>query len=68
MALFTQFTVSLSTVGGTALECDSLSILTLVEEDGELKVLEFKDFSDPEKRGKLHDWVAKVLARGTPVA
>lgn len=46
----TQWT-SLSTLhDGAIIEYDSLSILTLVEENGELKILEYKDFADPEKR------------------
>ena len=35
--------------GGT-FPYDAIIILTLVEEDGELKVLHCKDFADPEKR------------------
>lgn len=53
----------LHTTDGDKLEYDSLSIFTLVEEDDELKVSEFKDFSDPEKREKVHAWVAKALAK-----
>ena len=51
------------TVDGDKLDYDSLSIFTLVEEDGVLKVEEYKDFSDPEKRGNLHGWVAKAFAK-----
>ena len=51
------------TVGGTELDYDSLAIFTLVEEDGKLKVAEFKDFSDPAKRNKLHGWAADALAQ-----
>ena len=32
---------------------DGLAILTLVEEGGELKIVEFKEFIDPEQRSKL---------------
>ena len=33
------------------IEYDSIAIITLVEEDGEIKILEFKDIAiDPEKR------------------
>ena len=53
----------LHTVDGDQLGYDSLAIFTLVEEDGGIKVSEFKDFSDPEKRGKLHGWVAGVFAK-----
>lgn len=51
------------TVDDDKLDYDSLAILTLVEEDGGLKVAELKDFSDPEKRGNLHGWVAKALSK-----
>ena len=54
------------TVDGNDLEYESLTILTIVEEDGELKIGDFKDFSNPEKRGKLHGWFAKALAEGAP--
>ena len=50
------------TIDGTEIDYDTLTILTLTEEDGELKVAKFQDFSDPEKRGNLHGWVAKTLA------
>lgn len=40
----------------------------MVEEDGELKILEIKDFCDPKKRSDFHDWATKVLAKGRPVA
>lgn len=57
-----------STAESNTLEYDSLAIFTLVEEDGELKINDFKDFSNPEKRGKLHEWGAKFLAKGAPAA
>ena len=56
------------TVDGNKLDYGSLTILTIGEEDGELKVLESKDFLDPEKHGKLHGWVAKAQAKGRHVA
>ena len=52
-----------STADGDKLDYDSLSIATIVEEDGVPKVDEFRDFSDPEKRGNFHGWAAKVLAK-----
>jgi hypothetical protein len=64
----TQFTIVFSTVDGNVLDCDSLTIVTIVEEDGELKILEVKDFADPEKRAKFHGWVAGFLAKGGLVA
>ena len=53
----------LYTVDGAKLDYDSLVILTLVEEGGDLKIAKFQDFSDPEKRDNLHSWVAKTLAK-----
>jgi hypothetical protein len=44
-------------------EYDTVFILTLVEEDGELKVFRQKDFADAEKREKLYNWAAKELAK-----
>ena len=40
----------------------------MIEEDGELKILEIKDFCDPKKRSDFHDWAAKVLAKEGAVA
>jgi len=56
------------TADGTKLEYDSVGIFTLAEEDGELKIIELKDFCNPEKRGKAHSWVAQNLTKGKPVA
>ena len=61
-----QITFICTTVDDTTLEYDSVIINTLVEEDGELKILENKDFSDPEKRENLHSWATKALAKGAP--
>ena len=38
---------------GPVFEYDGVAIIPLVEEDGELKVLGFYDFADPEKRSYL---------------
>lgn len=48
---------------GDRLGYNSLTVLTLAEENGELKVSGRKDFSDPEKREKFHVWAAKALAK-----
>ena len=55
-------------VDGTQFSYDSLSIFNLADEDGELKIASYKEFCDPEKRGKLLGWAAKILAEGAPVA
>jgi hypothetical protein len=55
------------TPDGTTVNYDSVNIISLVEEDGELKVLEAKNFSsDPEQSVRFQAEVAKIL--GTPVA
>ena len=51
------------TPDGDKIEYDSLCIITVIEEDGELKVNSFKDFSDPEKRANVHGWAAKAFAK-----
>ena len=63
-----QFSILVTTVDGTTLDYDSVMINTFVEEDGELKLAETKDFSDPEKRGAFHVEVAKALEKGGMVA
>lgn len=50
-----------TTTDATKLEYDSVIINTIVEEDGELKILENKDFSDPHKRDEMHGWATKAL-------
>lgn len=57
-----------STADGTAVDYDTLLIFSFVEEDGELKVLEIKDFTDPEKRDAFHALASKVRAKGGLVA
>jgi len=46
----TQTTRVLYAAFGGMFTYDALTILTLVEEDGELKVLHCKDFADTQKR------------------
>jgi len=49
-----QWTAMCTPPGGTTFEYDSLTIFSFVKEDGELKVLEFKDFADTEKRSNFY--------------
>lgn len=49
---------------GDELEYGSVGIFTVVKENGEFKAANFKDFADPEKRGKVHGWAANALAKG----
>lgn len=44
---------------GPAVDYESISIFTLVEEDGELKVSEYKDFADFQKRGNFYKAVSQ---------
>lgn len=57
-----------STADGTVINYDAVDILSFIEEDGELRVVDIKDFSDPEKRNALHSEASKALAKGVPVA
>lgn len=50
-------------VDRTDLGYDTLLVFNLIEEDGTTKILDMKDFADPEKRGKLHSWIAGALAK-----
>ena len=49
---------------GTAVNYNTVLNFFLVQEDRELKVLETKDFSDPEKCSTFHSVAAKALAKG----
>ena len=57
-----QSTRVFTTPSGEALTFNPVSIFTVVEEDGELKVLLFKDFGDPEGRRAARAWMEKTLA------
>ena len=51
--------------GNTKFEYSTLSTLTIIEEDGKLKISDAnKGFSDPEKRGNFHGYVSRSLAQG----
>lgn len=63
-----QLTFLFTTADGTTIDYDSVFILSFVDEDGELKVIGAKIFSDPEKRTRFYADAAKLLAGGTPVA
>jgi hypothetical protein len=58
----TQENSLFSLVDGTTCEYDTLLIFSLVEEDGETKLIEIKDFCDPEKRSAFYAGVAKAAA------
>ena len=48
------------TLYGTTITADSVVIGSLVEEDGELKLLQCKEFSDPQRYNRLKS----ILAAG----
>lgn len=52
------------TADGVRIDYDSVIILSFVDEDGEAKVIEIKDFADPGTRGAFHAEAAKALAKG----
>ena len=51
-----------SPLSGAAVSYEAVAILTLAEEDGELKVLHCKSFADPQKRNALVAAVAEVAS------
>jgi hypothetical protein len=61
----TQATLVFHTPGEDMFSYEVVTIHTLVEEDGELKVLNCKTFADPEKRSALFAWAAKDQAQGS---
>ena len=50
------------TASGATLPYDTVAIISLVEEDGELKVLSIKNFPDPQKRNAWAAGAAKAAA------
>ena len=54
-----------NTVSGDKFSYDILFILTFVEEDGELKILNYKSFADAEKRRALFVWADKAQGSAT---
>ena len=46
---------------GTVIDYDCVLILSLANQDGELRVIEAKDFSDPEKRKARQVEVVKIM-------
>lgn len=51
-------------VDETKLEYDTVCIFSFTEEDGELKILEVKNFMDPQKVGDLYAAVAQARGKG----
>lgn len=63
-----QHSILVTTVGGVTLNYDAAAIFTFIDEDGKLKILECKVFTDPQQRGALYAEGAKALGKGVPVA
>ena len=57
-----QLTAVFSSVFGATFNYDTTLIYTLVEEDGEFKILYCKDFSDPQQRNALIAGTVKAAA------
>jgi len=62
--MMTQRTAVASVADGTTFEHSCIYIISLVEEDGRLKVCGYKEFCDPQKRTTLLAWVANAAAKG----
>jgi len=60
----TQGTAVASIADGTTFDYSCICIISLAEEDGELKVVGYKDFCDPQKRSTLLAWIANAMAKG----
>ena len=62
--ILVQFSAVFHTSDGHEIDQGCLAILSVVEEDGQLKIREIKAFTDPEQRNKLFSWGANALAKG----
>ena len=56
------------TAAGDEFSFDGVFILTFVEEDGGLKILNCKSFTDTEKRSALFAWADKTQVQGSPIS
>lgn len=63
-----QHSTLFTTVDGTTIDYECVLVISLVNEDGKLKVLAAKDFADPEKRRACKAEAERVLAKGAPIA
>jgi len=52
-----------TTISGITLPYEAVLIVTLAEEDGELKILHCKDFADPQKRSAFIGEAIKAAAQ-----
>lgn len=59
-----QHSFLFTTAEGKTLDYDAVAFFTFVDEDGELKIIDCRDFTDPKQRGAFYDEALKVLAKG----
>ena len=64
----TQSTLVFHTPGVDKFSYDIAIILTLVEEDGELKILNCKSLADAQQRRAVFTWAAKAQAQGPAIS
>lgn len=62
-----QASATFSTVLGDTFPYDSVTILTFVEEDGQLKILHCKNVADSQQRNAFIAGIAKAVAQITSV-
>ena len=60
-----QGSAAFQAAGGSSMPYDFVNIITLVEEDGELKLLSCKNFADAGQRDAVLTWAAKAQAQGS---
>lgn len=58
-----QVTTVMTTVFGVTLSFEIFAIITLTEEDGELKIFHCKGFADPQERGAFIAGAIKAAAQ-----
>lgn len=59
-----QHSYLFTTADGATLEYDAVAIVSFIDEDGTLKLLDCKDFTDPGKRSAFYIGAAKALDNG----
>ena len=64
----TQSTDICPTIYGVTLTYEAIYTLSFVEEDGELKVSECKEFIDSQEYGAFTAKIAKAVAKGVPTS
>ena len=60
--------MSFNTASGATIQYDTVFIISLVEEDGELKILNVKDFPDPQRHSAFIAAATKAAAESGSVS